>query len=397
MLPGISGAMRICVLSHLYPNPKQPTRGIFIHHHVRGLRRAGIDAAVISGVPWVPAPLSWLKPRWRLLRSIPRSERDRDSTVHYPRFFTLPGARWRAREGISLAKAAAPLLVGSSFNLLHAHTAVPDGHAASRLARMLGIPFLCTIHGYDAIWLRNPGAVRDAILATFRAADRVICITEAVRRRCLLHDPRPEHFVVIHHGVDVPEQPEAPVVELPQGRRAILSVGNLIPQKGFAELLRAFADISTALPDVDLVIVGVGPEHPRLEALAASLGLAERVRFLGWQPYHAVLSLYSQAQVFCLPSQDEGLGVVYLEAMARGVPIIGSEGEGIGDIITHGENGWLIPARNPGAIAAALKRLLTDEDLRSRLGRAGRETAEGLTWDRNAHRHLDLYREVLSA
>jgi glycosyltransferase involved in cell wall biosynthesis len=200
--------------------------------------------------------------------------------------------------------------------------------------------------------------------------------------------------VVIHHGIDA-SPGRRPAQQSDGSRRTILSVGNLIPQKGFAELLQAFSQVQGELPDVDLVIVGVGPERDRLRRLSSSLGLGERVRFLGWQPHDAVLDLQEQASVFCLASVDEGFGLVYLEAMGCGTPVIGSEGEGIADIVIHGENGLLVPPRAPSAIAAALLRILRDDDLRRGLAEAGKQTAGALTWERNAQRHLDLYRRVI--
>ena len=390
--------MRVCVLSHLYPNPAQPTRGLFVQQHIRALRAAGAEVSVISPVPWVPPGLAALRSRWRSLRSIPASHEAQEGTVLHPRFFTLPQARWRRREGTSMARSILPLLAGRSFDLLHAHTAVPDGDAARQLATRVGRPFVCTIHGYDALWLRSPGPVRTAILAVFREAARVICVSERVRTSCLEHDPRPDHFSVIHHGVDLPAEPRDPWLKLPTGRRVILSVGNLIPQKGFAELLEALAMVRTSCPSVHLVIVGSGPELLRLRRLRAALDLRDHVDFVGWQPHERLLALYPQADVFCLASRDEGFGVVYLEAMAHGIPVIGSRGEGIADIIVDGDNGLLVPACEPAPLASAITCLLGDRELRRRLGTAGRETVAGrLTWAENAARHLQLYRHVVGS
>ncbi len=317
------------------------------------------------------------------------------SIVYHPRFLALPGARWRPREGLSIAKASRSLVAGLGADLIHAHTAIPGGQAAAVLARELRIPFICTVHGYDAIWIRSPGPVRDAILRVFREAAKIICVSEAVRQRCLEHDPRPEHFVVIHHGVEVPPLDRRPTQRSDGSQRTILSVGNLIPQKGFVELLQAFSQVHNELPEVDLIIVGTGPDRDRLWRLSSSLGIDNCVHFLGWQPRDAVLNMQEQASVFCLASVDEGFGLVYLEAMSRGTPIIGSEREGIADLVIHGENGWLVPPRSSSAIASALLHLLRDEELRRKLGEAGQQTARSLTWERNARLHLDLYRRVM--
>lgn len=390
--------MRVRVLSHLYPNPTQPTKGLFVEQHVRALRAVGVEVRVISPVPWVPPGLFLLRSRWRALRSIPRSYAAEEGVISYPRFFTLPQARWRHHEGASVARSVAPLLANESFDILHAHTGVPDGDAARRLAPKLGIPFVCTIHGYDVVWLRHPGRVREAILGAFRDAAHVVCVSERVRRGCLEHDPRPDHFSVIHHGVDLPVESRKPWLALPPGCPVVLSVGNLIPQKGFAELLHALAIVRTDFPTVHLVVVGSGPEMGQLRRICASLDLQGQVHLVGWQPHDRLLALYPQADLFCLASRDEGFGVVYLEAMAHGVPVIGSRAEGIADVVTDGENGLLVPACEASAVASAIQRLLADGEFSRRVGNAGRKTvASRLTWAENARRHISLYQRVLGA
>jgi len=387
------GTVKLCVLSHMYPNVMQPTKGIFVRQHVQALAVESTAVTVVSPVPWVPAWLPILRGHWRDLRAVPLSETTAEGTVYYPRFFTLPRALWRAHEGPSIARAGAPLLDRERFDLIHAHTALPDGDAARRLARRHDIPFVCTVHGYDFVWLRQEGRVREAILRTFREAAHVICVSERVRRACLEHDPRPDHFSVIHHGIAVPDQISS--AERVGSGRTILSAGNLIPQKRFAELVEAFSMVHEGMPDAQLVIVGAGPEEPRLATLASQLGVDQCIRLLGRIPHAALLSLYGEADVFCLASEDEGFGIVYLEAMAHGVPVIGSAGEGIADVIVNGENGLLVPPGDKQAIAAALARLLRDGALRSRLAQAGRVTASLSTWARNAEQHVALYRRVL--
>ncbi len=388
------GTVKVCVLSHLYPNAMQPTKGIFVRQHVQALAAESTAVTVVSPVPWVPAWLPILREHWRDLRAVPLSETTAEGTVYYPRFFTLPRALWRAHEGSSIARAVAPLLDRERFDLIHAHTALPDGDAARRLARRHDLPFVCTVHGYDFLWLRQEGSVREAILRTFREAAHVVCVSERVRRACLEHDPRPDHFRVIHHGITVPDQ--IPSAARVGSDRTIMSAGNLIPQKGFAELVEAFAIVHEGMPNTRLVIVGAGPEGPRLTTLASQLGVDRCVRLLGRVPHDVLLSLYDEADVFCLASEDEGFGIVYLEAMARGVPVVGSAGEGIADIVVSGVNGVLVPPRDAAAVAAALRQLLTNQCLCRRLGEAGRHTVSTrLTWRENVRNHVGLYRRIL--
>jgi len=389
--------MRICVLSHLYPNPEQPAHGVFVQQQVRALKAAGVLVSVISPVPTVPRALKWLRSHWPALQRIPQSAEYEEGVVRYPRFFTLPRALWRTREGGSIARTVGSLIRSGGYDLIHAHTAVPDGDAARRISRECGIPYVCTVHGYDSVWVRQPGAVQAAILAAFREAARVVCVSERIRTGLLKYDPRPDRFTVIHHGVDVSRTGGDTAQRREAGTRPILTVGRLVPQKGFAELIRAISLVRKQIADVRLAIVGTGPERERLSVLIRSLGLDGYVSLPGGMPHDRLLDLYREADVFCMISQDEGFGMVYLEAMARGVPVVGSQGEGIADIIRDGENGLLVPPRNAEAAAEALIHLLTDSDLRARIGEAGRQTAAGLTWAKNAQEHIALYRDVIQA
>jgi glycosyltransferase involved in cell wall biosynthesis len=197
-------------------------------------------------------------------------------------------------------------------------------------------------------------------------------------------DPLDYRIVLVKHGCLFPELRE-------RAPRALIAIS-----PGFAELVEAFAMVHEGMPDTQLVIVGSGPEGPRLTTLASQLGVDRCVRFVGRVQHDALLSLYDEADVFCLASEDEGFGIVYLEAMARGVPVIGSAGEGIADIVVSEENGILVPPRDAAAIAAAVRRLLTDDSLLRRLGEAGKDTVSTrLTWGKNARSHLDLYQRVL--
>jgi glycosyltransferase involved in cell wall biosynthesis len=128
--------------------------------------------------------------------------------------------------------------------------------------------------------------------------------------------------------------------------------------------------------------------------LARQLGIADRVEFLGPQSRAAVAKAMQGCSVFALPSSYEGLGCVYLEAMATGTPAIGCTGQGIAEIISSGKNGWLIKPHDTEALADSLDQLLSDSALRNRIGLAGRQTViEKFTMPHQARRLAEIYRE----
>jgi glycosyltransferase involved in cell wall biosynthesis len=171
-------------------------------------------------------------------------------------------------------------------------------------------------------------------------------------------------------------------------------VGNLLAGKGQEIVLRAIAQIANRVPNLQCQIVGEGPDRSRFAALARDLGISNRIIFMGRQNREAVAQIMRECTIFALPSRFEGLGCAYLEAMACGKPVVACEGQGIGEIIRHGHNGWLIPIDGVPQMADALTQLLGSSDLRTRIGANARDTIHGLTMADQV-RYLDhLYRDV---
>jgi glycosyltransferase involved in cell wall biosynthesis len=279
------------------------------------------------------------------------------------------------------------------FDLIHAHAALPCGDAAARLGGALEIPFVVSVHGLDVLSERQAGRLlggwcRRVSARVYRRARAVICISEKVRERIT---DASANTKVIHNGVDVltffpAEEQKSPLV--------VLSVGNLIPTKGFTVLLRAFARMLPFVPDCELEIIGDGPERQALARLSEQLGISARVRFLGRQIRETVARAMQRCAVFALPSEYEGLGCVYLEGMASGKPTIACEGQGIDEILEHGSNGWLVPPRGEAQLSDGLRMLLQNQDFRSRLGNAARATVlQRHTLNHQAEQLAQLYRE----
>lgn len=171
-----------------------------------------------------------------------------------------------------------------------------------------------------------------------------------------------------------------------------LSVARLVRRKGVDRALRAFAEIAPRLPAARFVVVGEGPEHSLLRDLATDLGIAERVLFTGGVDLERLIDWYRAADVFVLPAQSEppdveGFGIVYLEASACGLPVIGPNEGGPIDAIIEGITGYLVSPSDIAGLAQAMAKLAGDPALRRRLGDAGRRhVVENANWDRVADR-----------
>jgi glycosyltransferase involved in cell wall biosynthesis len=200
----------------------------------------------------------------------------------------------------------------------------------------------------------------------------------------------PQPPTVVYNGVD-------PTLFTPGAEATaptLLTVGNLIPSKGHEFVVRSLAALRPEFPGLAWEVIGEGPELERIRRLAQVLGVLGSVRFLGRRNRRAVADACHRCTVFVLPSRSEGLGCVYLEAMACGKPAVGCAGQGIGEVIRHGENGWLIPPDGLPELIAGLRILLRDHSRRLQIGVAARETIlHGFTLQHQAQNLMAIYRE----
>jgi len=167
--------------------------------------------------------------------------------------------------------------------------------------------------------------------------------------------------------------------EFPHGH-VILTVGRLAASeryKGVDDLIRAVSQLRPTIPDLHLAVAGDGDDLMRLETLAAEMNVNNSVHFLPGLSREKLAACYARANVFALPSTGEGFGLVFLEAMALGTPIVAVAAGGSTDLVENEVNGLLVPAHNPEQLANVLARLLNDEALRSALGRRGLEKIHG--------------------
>ena len=373
--------LRVLTLTPFYPSAEDPTQGEFISQPLTRMESLGISHEVIA-----------IQPFYRR-----RSHCAENGTVAWKNYLSIPGNVGLPLAGKFLAAGAMPTILRkhreTPFDLIHAHAALPCGYAAALISERLSIPFVVSVHGLDAFFVRQAGAVignwcSRAVGRVYRSASAVMCISEKVRERVL--SAAPASTTVIYNGVD-PEK-FFPEVE-PNSRDIVLSVGNLITIKGHALLLRAFGRTLGHVPDCSLEIIGDGPERGRLTQLAAQLGIAGRVHFRGRQSRSEVAEAMRQCAVFALPSTYEGLGCVYLEAMACAKPAIGCCGQGIDEIIEHRKTGMLVAPGSEGELSDSLRALLLDRSLRLRMGLAARQAVlDGLTLDHQAQQLADVYR-----
>ncbi len=279
----------------------------------------------------------------------------------------------------------------------------------ARLLRDLGdapMPLVVTVHSLFEEHAEE--VIRDLMAPNLRRADRLIAVAPHVAQQAIELGANPDTIRVIRSGVDAERyrprdrQRTRQTLGLSSEPAVILFVGNLESRKAVDRLLVAFDRVRRDVSSPMLAIVGTGAtipsdnQEPRLKAMVAELGLGEVVRFLGRLPDQALLDWYAAADVFALPSRSEGQGIVALEAMAAGLPVVVSAVGGLVGTVDDGRTGYMVPFGDTDLFAARLSTLLQDVHLRQRLGAAARESVlRDFSWQRAAMLTADVYREVL--
>jgi teichuronic acid biosynthesis glycosyltransferase TuaC len=384
--PKTGDSLHVLTLTPFYPSEDDDASGCFVSEPLSWLEKAGIHNTVIAVQPFYRA-------------------RQRASSTglaaQWLSYFSLPGGFGLSTAGAfvfaRIVGRVREMLRLRPIDLIHAHGPLPCGHAAMLLSTELKIPFVASVHGLDAFSTVQVGGragewCRRISQKVYSGSRRVICITEHVREAVLEGMRRNCRTSVVYNGVD----PElfSPALAASSDTTTILSVGNLIPIKGHEHLIRALASLAVEFPAVELEIIGDGAERERLEALAWELKIEPRVHFRGRQSRAQVADAMKHCAVFALPSRYEGLGCVYLEAMATGKPVIGCRGQGIAEIIQHGSNGFLVGPDNEKELALAVAMLLRDKPRRDALGLAARDTVlDRVTLAHQAENLARIYRE----
>lgn len=275
--------------------------------------------------------------------------------------------------------------------LLHTHLVHADVHGtlAGGVAR---VPLVSTRHNDDR-YLLGPFRYVDRLFA--RRARRLIAISEAVRRflERAGHDPR--KLLTIHYGLDrLPEAPSEVTPSeagVPDGAPLVLAIGRLTAQKDHATLLRAFDRVRGAHPEAVLAILGIGPLEAETRRLATALGLADAVLFPGRVEIRDWLA---RADVFVHTSRWEGFGLVLLEAMLAGLPVVATRVSAVPEVVADRETGLMAEPGDDVAVAAALTELLADPRQGRALGAAGLERARTVfSVERMAERTIAVYEE----
>jgi glycosyltransferase involved in cell wall biosynthesis len=384
--PQIDKPLHVLTITPFYPTKGDDSQGCFVAEPLPWIAALGTTNSVIAAQPFY---------RRRV------EPGDSAPPVHWSYYFSLPGGIGLPVSGrflfSSILSKVTELNRKCPIDLIHAHAALPCGHAALLLSQRLKIPFVVTAHGLDVFFTNQVAGPAGAwckriCQRVYGSAQKVICISQRVQEE--VSRGVTANTAVIYNGVDTTRFAPA---KNPKSPPVILCVANLIPIKGHELLLHAFAAIHPQYPEVCCEVIGGGPERARLNRLVNELDIANKVHFLGRRSRTQVAEAMGRCLLFALPSRYEGLGCVYLEAMSSGKAVIACKGQGIQEIISHESNGWLIDPDNLPAMTDALSRLLQDSKLRLKIEIAARHTVEQqFTLSHQATALVRLYRECVA-
>jgi glycosyltransferase involved in cell wall biosynthesis len=384
--------LNLLVFSTLYPNPAQPNHGVFVENRLRHLVATGeVTAEVLAPVAWFPG---------RAIAGVPAEETRHGLRVRHPRWLSIPAIGMRVAPFLLYCAALRAIEQGARdhtieraarYDAIDAHYFYPDGVAATWLGRRLGLPVVITARGSDVTQFPDYPAPRRMILRAAREAAAVITVSAGLRNALIGLGADGDRITVLRNGVDLSVfRP----MDLLQSKaafgvtgRTLVSVGALIERKGHDRTIAALP----MLPGWTLLIAGAGPERARLEALAARLGVADRVRLLGSLPHGELAALYSAADLSVLASSREGWANVLLESMACGTAVVASPIPGNPEVVAAPEAGLVAKANTAEAIANAVR----EWEVRPIDRGATRAYAERFGWDETSAGQLRIFRSVI--
>ena len=292
------------------------------------------------------------------------------------------------------------LLKQHKYDVINTWFAIPSGPVGVNLAFHGSIPHLLSVVGgdlYDPSKWYSPH--RNLLLGwvvkrVISKADRLTAISGDVANRARRFFTAERSIDVIPLGINEPKFQPCTRQELQLGEQSIyiVCVGRLVRRKDHPTLLCALALLERN--DVHLLVVGDGPEKKHLAALAAQLNIADRVHFMGFVSEERKYQLLQNSDIFAMPSLHEGFGLVYLEGMHCGLPIIAATQGGQTDFLEDGKTGFLVPARDPQSLRKALGTLIQDSDLRKTIGASNRELVKSYYISRTAQMYENLLQET---
>ncbi len=386
--------MNVLFLTHSFPRSEGDAAGSFILRLAVALRGENVNVRVVAPAgPGLPAEEEIEGISVERFRYAPRRY---EKLAYTGNMATDVASSWTARlalVGFLGSDFVHSVRARRSFEpeLVHAHWWFPNGVVGTWVSGLARIPLVTTLHGTDVRLARKVGVAKPLFGHVLKHSAAVTTVSRWLKEET-------EALVPGVHPTVAP-MPVATNLFGPGSSRdgqRLLFVGRLTDQKGAEHLLHALSSMKT--PAASLDIVGDGPNREALKQLAQKLGVASRIRWHGQLSQSDLPPLYQRAAAVVIPSVDEGLGLVAVEALLCETPVVAFDSGGLRDVIQHEKTGLLVKPGDRAALASALDNLLARDGRGSQLGRAGRLYAlSAFAPESAARRYADIYRQVLGA
>lgn len=297
------------------------------------------------------------------------------------------------------------------FDVMHAHWVIPNGPVAAIVARLRRVPLIISMHGSDVFVAEQSGLISSVARWCFRAASAITAPSQDLVQRAIALGAPASRCHLVPYGVDPSKFTHIDnagpslrkVLGLPHDSLIVFAVGRMVYKKGFEYLIRAVPAILREHPNAKIVLAGGGDLEPRLLSLVRQLGVEKSVIMPGWVSRDQMPLYFSGCDLFVLPSvvdqqgNVDGLPNTLLEAMASARPVVATNVAGVPLAVKDGDNGLLVPEKQPGELSAAINLLLRAPQLRVQYGEAARLRVEHeLNWETTARTFNDLYLAALN-
>lgn len=390
--------MKILVVTSVFPNPAQPTLGVFVRERMFKVAQH-CELKVVAPVPWFPF-INLVKKGYR--PNVPYLEIQGGIEVYHPRFFNIPRF-FKFLDGffffLSTVETMRRIRKEFDFDLIDAHFAYPDGMGAILLGKFFKKHAIITIRGTIRKLARFP-LIRRQIRYALNNAAKIFTVCNDLKDAVVELGISPEKVVVVPNGVDIDKfRPVDRFVArrefgLPMDSKVLISVGGLVERKGFHRIIAALPEIRKTIPQVMYIIVGgpsvEGNNEPELRRLVAELELQDAVLFAGPQPHAKLHKWLSAADVFCLATSNEGWANVFLEAMACGLPVVASKVGGNEEVVCSETYGMLFDLNDERQMSDVIIKALERDWNRSSII----EYARANSWEGRIEDLMVLFHEL---
>jgi teichuronic acid biosynthesis glycosyltransferase TuaC len=398
--------MKVLGLSHLCLVPYEWPSGYggkAFHKPVESLVQMGCDVKMVAPVPWSPLPLQYIKKSWKQYSEIGRREYIGNVDVFHPRFISFPKGLFLSFSGMLMYYGMRSLVncivTEFPFDIIHAHNVIPEGLAGLYLKSVYGKPLVVTARGTDIdIVSKQSTSCYKAMRRVFESSAAIV--TPSPRLTKAVYKTFSVKARTICNGLDLNEtytvNREFELHCSLAGHVIILSASELTQSKGIDLNIYAIKDLLDQGRNIRYIVIGDGPYRKSLEDIVNKFGIKEYVVFTGKLEHHDVMGYMAACDIFSMPSWQETFGLVYLEAMAHGKPVIGCLGQGMDTIITENHVGLLAKPKDVKTLISALAHILDNPTEALEMGRRGRDLVKNnFTHSANALQTMQLYEDIM--